>query len=191
MANRRNRQSMRLETPSPEREINNTQVGTPNICYETLTNSNVNVQDDLGDTSLENQLTETSQTSNEIPICTQIFKQKHNDRIMKMREEMDNKLETILRGITTNKSLSTTTNTRSETRETQNAQPSRSKTDKSTGFRASNIGNSYTEDGDYALGSSERKGSRHPTKPLYRNELDLDATIVSNEDSEEEDCHTL
>ena len=38
--------------------------------------------------------------------------------------------------------------------------------------------------------ASEIKDLRHRAKPLYRNELDLDATVVSNEDLEEEDNHS-
>ena len=34
------------------------------------------------------------------------------------------------------------------------------------------------------------KALRYPAKPLYRNELDPNATRFSNEDSEVEDCHT-
>ena len=45
----------------------------------------------------------------------------------KMREEMDNKLETILKEIRTNKSASAGTNSRSETVEAQNHPPSVSK----------------------------------------------------------------
>ena len=67
MGNKRNRRSRRLKTPSPEREVNNTQLETPNTGNETLTNSNVNVQGDLGNNS-ENQLTEPSQTSYEIQV---------------------------------------------------------------------------------------------------------------------------
>ena len=67
MGNKRNRRSRRLKTPSPEREVNNTQLETPKTGNETLTNSNVNVQGDLGNIS-ENQLTEPSQTSYEIQV---------------------------------------------------------------------------------------------------------------------------
>ena len=35
------------------------------------------------------------------------------------------------------------------------------------------------------------KDLRHPAKPLYRNELNLDETILSNEDSEEEYYHNI
>ena len=47
MGKKRSRRSRRLETPSPEREVNNTQLETPNTGNETLTTSYVNVQGDL------------------------------------------------------------------------------------------------------------------------------------------------
>ena len=67
-------------------------------------------------------LTEPSQVSNEIKDWTQIMEQKSNDRIEKMREEVDNKLEAILREIKTNKSSSTVTNPRSDANEIQESQ---------------------------------------------------------------------
>ena len=92
-----------LETPSPERKTINTQVETPNTGNEPLTNFNTVVQDSLGEINPGNQLTEHSQISNEIQTWTQILEQKNNDRIEKMREEMDNKFEAVLREIKTNK----------------------------------------------------------------------------------------
>ena len=80
MGNKRNRRSRRLETSSSEREANNTQLETPNTGNESLTNSNVNVQVDLGGNSSENQLAEPSQTSNEIHNSTENLKQKSNDQ---------------------------------------------------------------------------------------------------------------
>ena len=70
MGNRRNRQSRKLETPSPDREVEVTQVETPNTGNETLTNFNTVVQESLCENNLENQLqlrepTEPSQISNE------------------------------------------------------------------------------------------------------------------------------
>ena len=188
MGNKRNRRSRRLETPSSEREVNNTQLETPNTGNETLTNLNENVQGNLGDNASENQLAEPSQTSNEIQVWTQILEQKSNDRITKMREEMDNKLESILREIRSNKSMSTTTNPRSEAAEVQNSQPSGSK---SMGVHASNFENTDSENEDYPLKASGSKDLKHPARPLYRSEIDLDETMISNEDSEEEDYHSI
>ena len=99
MGNRRNRRSRRLETPSPDREVEVTQIGTPITGNETLTNVNTVIQRDLVENNSENQFTEPSQISNEIQVWTQIMEQKNNDRIEKMREEMQNKLEMILKEI--------------------------------------------------------------------------------------------
>ena len=52
---------------------------------------------------------EPSQISNELQAWTEIFEQKNSDRIEKMRDEMDNKLETILSKIKINKSALTAT----------------------------------------------------------------------------------
>ena len=192
MGNRRNRRSRRFETPSPDREVKVTQVGTPITGNEALTNVNTIVQGGLGENNLENQSTEHSQISNEIQVWTQIMEQKNNDRIEKMREEMENKLETILKEKKSNKSASTVTNPRSETNEIRDPQQSGSKTNKSIGVHASNNGNSDSENDDYPLRASKMKDLRYPAKPLFHNESDVDVTILSNEESDadvEEDYH--
>ena len=104
---------------------------------------------------------------------------------------MDNRLQTIQKDIRTNKIASTTTNTRSETLELQHFHSSELETDWSIRVRASNLENSDSENEDNSLRPSGMKNLRHPAKPLYKSDLDLDATIVSNEDSEEDDCHNL
>ena len=68
MGNKRNRRSRRLASQSPDRELNETQVETPNPGNETLTNSNVNVQEGLGENSSLNQLTEPSLLNSEIQV---------------------------------------------------------------------------------------------------------------------------
>ena len=84
---KRNSRSRRLETPSPEREMNNFQVETSNTGNETSTNSNSDVQQGLGDGISENHLTEPSLISNEIQTWTQMFEERDNDRIAKIREK--------------------------------------------------------------------------------------------------------
>ena len=71
--------------------------------------------------------------------------------------------------------MSTTTNPRSETEEGQTPQPSGPK---STGVHASNIENSDSENEDYSLKASGSKDLRHPAKPLYHIEIDLDGTMI-------------
>ena len=195
MGSRRNRRSRRLETPSPERSVERTQVETPNTGNITLTNPDTVVQENLGENNIGEQLVEPSQISTEIQAWTQIFEQKNNDRIEKMREEMDNKLETILREIKSNKSASIATNPRSENDETRNMQPTGSKGNKSIGVHASNNENSETEDEDFPLKASRMKDLKHPAKPLFRAESDVDVTIHSDEESDaeslDEDYHMV
>ena len=49
--------------------------------------------------------------------------------------------------------------------------------------------NSDSEDEDYPLHASKMKDLRHPAKPFYRSETNLDEALVSEEDFEEEDYH--
>ena len=64
MGNRQDRRSRTLETPSPDREVEVTQVGTRITGNETLTNVNTVIQGDSGKNNLENQFTEPCQISN-------------------------------------------------------------------------------------------------------------------------------
>ena len=190
MGNKRNRRSRRLVTPSPDREFNETQVETPNPGNETLTNSNVNVQEGLGENSSLNQLTEPSLLNSEIQVWTQIVEQKNDSKIEKTREEMDRKLEAILREVRTNKTASTMTNPRSDFNEMQDSQPSGSKTARSIGVHASNNENSDSENDDFPLRASKMKDLKHPAKPLFRSESDVNITIHSYEESDiEKDYH--
>ena len=56
------------KTPYPDREVDITQVETPNAGNETLTNLNTVVQESLGENTSKNQLTEPSQRNNEIQL---------------------------------------------------------------------------------------------------------------------------
>ena len=112
------------------------------------------------------------------------MKQKQNDRITKMREEIDNKFETILREFKNNKSVSTVTTPRSETNESQDTEQSGSKINKSKGVHASNTVYSDLEEDGHPLRVSNMSELRNPDKPFRQNELEIDETMISNEDSE-------
>ena len=68
---------------------------------------------------------------------------------MKLREELENKLDSILKEMKPNKSASTITNPRSEKIDTLNMQPSGSKIDKSIGVHTCYNENSDSDDEDY------------------------------------------
>ena len=186
MGNKRNRRSRRLETPSPDRNPIEAQVDTSAQGNETLTNFNSVLQENLGENVSESPMVEPSQISNEIQAWTQVIEQKNNDRIERMREEIDNKFEAILKEIKSNKSASTVTNPRSELNENQEPQASGSKTNKSIGVHASLNENSDSENEDHPLRASKMKDLRLPAKPMFRAESDVDVTIHSDEESDAE-----
>ena len=106
MGNKRSRRSRRLRTLSPDGNLSETQLETSTQGNDTLTNIGSNTQGTSCNDEIRTQLIEPSQISNEIQAWTNNFEQKNNDRIMKMREEMENKLEAILKEIKSNKSAS-------------------------------------------------------------------------------------
>ena len=191
MGIKRNRRSRRLAIPSPDKEVRETRIDFSESGNINLTNSNSNFQESLGEPNLENQLREPSQISDEIQVWTQIVERKNTERIEKMREEMDNKLEAILEEIKYNKSASTVTNPKSVVNEIQEPQPSGSGIDPSIGVRASNNENSGSENDDYSLRASKMKDLKHPARPLFQNQSDVDITIHSNEESDVEDYHNI
>ena len=116
------------------------------------------------------------------------MEQESNDRIKKMREEMDNKLEAILREIKTNKSSSSGANPRSDTNGMQESQQSGSRIEKSIEVHASNNENSDYENDDFPPKVSKMKDLKHPADPLYQNESDVDVTILPGEESDAEEA---
>ena len=124
---------------------------------DTLTNVDHNVQRSLDNCELRSQLNEPSELRNEIQAWTENFEQKNNDRIAKISEEMENKLDAILKEIKSNKSASTATNPRSETDDIQNMQSSGSKTNRSIGVHASYNDNSEPENEDHPIQASKMR----------------------------------
>ena len=191
MGNKRNRRSRRLAIPSPLRDLSETQVETSTQGNDTLTNVDYKVQRSLHNSVLRSQLTEPSQLSNEIQAWTENFEQKNNDRITKMREEMENKLYAILKEKKSNKSASTVTNPRSEMNDIQNMQPTGSKDNRSIGVHASYNDNSDSENEDYPLQASKMRDLRHQARPFHESETNLNKTMVAEEDPEEENYHMV
>ena len=66
MGNKRNRRSRRHKTPSPDRDLSETQVETPMQGNEILNNVSTVIQEPLGKNESRSQLIEPSQVSNEI-----------------------------------------------------------------------------------------------------------------------------
>ena len=147
-------------------------------------------QENLGETDLRPRLVEPSQVSKEIQVWTEIFEQKNNDKITKMREEMENKLDAILLEVKSSKNTSMTTNPRSEINEIGNMQPSESGGKRSMGVNASDNESRIKRRYPSQRGCPSRNERlRHPAKPINQNDTTLDATVIFNGESDEEDYH--
>ena len=59
------------------------------------------------------------------------------------------------------------------------------------GVHASKNEDSDSQNDDFPLRASKMKDLKHPARPLYRYESDVDVTILSNEESDEEPYHTI
>ena len=82
-----------------------------------------------------------------------------------------------------------TTNPRSEMNEIGNMQPSGSGGKRSMGVNASDNESLDSENEDIPLKASEIRELRHPAKPIHQNDTTLDATVIFNEEPDEEDYH--
>ena len=111
------------------------------------------------------------------------------NRITKMSEEMENKLDAILMKRRTNKSTSMTTNPRSELKEIGNIEPSGAVGKRSMGVNASDNESLDSENDDIPLKASEMRELRHPARPIQQNDTTLEAKVIFNEESDEEDYH--
>ena len=101
------------------------------------------------------QLNDPSLVSREIQVWTQFLEQKNTDKIAKMREEIENKFESLLKETRTSESASTVPIPRSDTNDTQNT---RCRDAKVTSLRSSrNNENSIPEEDDPPLEPPIRK----------------------------------
>ena len=89
------------------------------------------------------------------------------------------------------KSTSMTTNPRSEINKIGNMQPSGSGGKRSMRVNASDNESLDSENEDIPLKASDKRELRHPAKPIHQNDTTLDATLIFNEESDEEDYHNF
>ena len=87
---RRTRRARKLENSSLYKEVNITEVETPNQCYETLTNNNVDYRERLRENNLDSQMSAPSQISNEVQVWSQFLQLTNNQRIGRMRSKIEN-----------------------------------------------------------------------------------------------------
>ena len=188
MGNKRNRRSRRGQSPSLERELSTSEIETSQgneTVIETLSNfENVSsVRDE------EIALDSGTQNENEMQIWTQRKSDKTNKEVANLRKEMDEKLEKILKEMKNNRTQSVPS-IRYREQNTPRAGTSKHTSNEDGKENASEPENQECEIQDNPFGPSNPNELRTPIQPLSIQNIDLNDSVVINEDRTGEDYHT-
>ena len=162
MGNKRNRRSRRVESQSSDRDENTSETSFTQG-NATLVGVSENVNNTL-DRNLGSELTEPSQTSNEIEVISQRLTEQNNDKMSQIEEQLNNKFEEILKEIRTNKNYNVIT----DEEDAENNQPGPSNY-RNKGLRnkhASNSTSDKNKNQDDRFYPSEMSVLRQPYTPL-------------------------
>ena len=190
MGNKRNRRSRRGQSPSLERELstfeNETSQGNETV-FETLSNfENVSsVRDE------EIALDSGTQNENEMQIWTQIMSDKENKEVANLRKDMDEKLEKILKEMQNNRRTQSVLNRLYREQNTPRAGTSKNTSNEDGEENASEPENQECEIQDNPFRPSNLNEFRTPIQPLSIQIIDLNETVVINEDHTGEDYHMV
>ena len=109
--------------------------------------------------------------------------------VQKCEKKLETKLSQRIKEMKSSKKASSATNPRLDTIDTQNIQPSGSKGNRSVGVHASNTVDSEKDEDSHLLRPSYMNEWSNPSEPFSQNELNLDDTMISKKDSDEDDYH--
>ena len=176
MGNKRNRRSHKGETSQGNGTV-----------IETLSNfENVSsVRDE------EIALDSGTQNENEMQIWTQRITDKTNKEVTNLRKEMDEKLEKILKEMKNNKRTQSVPNRRYRERNTPRAGTSKYTSNEDSEENASEPENQECEIQDNPFRPSNFNELRTPVQPLSIQNINLNDSVVINEDRTQEDYHMV
>ena len=189
MGNKRNRRSRRGQSPSLERELSTSEIETSQgneTVIEILSNfENVSsVRDE------EIALDSGTQNENEMQIWTQRISDKTNKEVANLREEMDEKLEKILKEMKNNRRTQSVPNRRYREQNNLRAATSKHTSNEDGEENASEPENQECEIQYNPFKPSNLNELRTPIQPLSIQNIDLNDSVVINEDRTGEDYHT-
>ena len=188
MGNRKNRRSRRIQSPSLDRELSASEIETSQgneTVIETLSNF-VNVSSVRDE---EITLDSGTQNENEMQIWTQRITDKTNKEVTNLRKEMDEKLEKILKEMKNNRRTQSVPNRRYQEQNTPKAGTSKYISNEDGEENASEPENQECEIQDNPFRPSNLNELRTPMQPLSIQNIDLNDSVVINEDRTQEDYH--
>ena len=188
MGNRKNRRTRRTASQSSDRDENTPE---PNFTQGNATFTNVSENgNEVFDRNLGSELTEPSQTNNEIETMSQRLTEQNNDMMSQTEKQLNNKFEEILKELRTNK---TTVYVITDEDDVESGQPGPANS-RNKGLRnkhASNTTLDKDKNQDDRFYASEMSELRQPYNPFGITEDTLDETIIINRNRQENaDHHT-
>ena len=187
MRNKRNRRSRRGQSPSLERELNTREIETSQG-YETVIETLSNFENVSSVRDEETALDSGTQNENEMQIWTQRITDKTNKEVTNLRKEMDEKLEKILKEMKNNRTQSVP-NRRNREQNTPKAGTSKYISIEDGEENASEPENQECEIQGNPFRPSNLNELRTPMQPLSIQNIDLNDSVVINEDRTGEDYH--
>ena len=130
-----------------------------------------------------------TQNENEMRIWTQRISDKTNKEVAKLRKEMGEKLEKILKEMKNNRRAQSVPNRRYREQNTPRAGTSKYASNEDGEENASEPGNQECEIQDNPFRPSNLNELRTPIQPLSMQNIDLNDSVVINEDRTGEDYH--
>ena len=190
MGNKRNRRSRRGRSPSLERELSASEIETSQgneTVIETLSNFE-NVSSVSGE---EIALDSGTQNENEMQIWTQRITDKTIKEVTNLRKEMDEKLEKILKEMKNNRRTQSVPNRRYREQNTPKPGTSKYTSNEDGEENASEPENQECEIQGNPFRPSNLNELRTPMQPLNIQNIDLNDSVVINEDRTQEDYYMV
>ena len=132
-----------------------------------------------------------TQNEDEMQIWTQRISDKRNKEVANLRKEMDEKLEKILKEIKNNRRTQSVTNRRYREQNTPRAGTSKYASNEDGEENASEPENQECEIQDNPFRPSNLNELRTPMQPLSMQNIDLNDSVVTNEDRTGDDFHII
>ena len=187
MGNKRNRRSRRAQSTSLERELSTSEVETSQgneTVIETLSNFE-NVR--KGETAFISG----TQNEDEMRVWNQIITEKTNKAVSDLRKEMNENMEKRLKEIKNSRRTQSVHSRKYQEQNTPQVGTSKNTSNRDDEANASEPENQENEIQDNPFRSSNMNELRMPMQPLNIQNIDLNDSVVINEDRAGEDYHTL
>ena len=189
MGNKRNRRSRRGQSPSVERVLSTSEIETSQgneTVIETLgTFENVSsIRDE------EITIDSVTQNGKEMQIWTQTISDKTNKEVAHLRREMDEKLDKILKELKNSRRTQPLPNRRYQEQNTPSAGTSKYAGNEDGEENASEPENQECEIQDNPFRPPNMNELRTTMQPLSMQNIDLNDSVVINEDRTGEDYHS-